>query len=421
MTPLTSKHNTAFSKIFAVQRQSIHRISQFFIACLGVLLLSSPQVNSSPFLNTQRRRNEFYQSIKQHTNSRDSSRLTQYTIPFNRTTATSLVSYCNGIAKRVNPPQLNANKEINWRHKTKMVEANLNHTSIACKSFRSAILIGTELYRYTTGTKDFAIASYLSTLLKQISTQTKSYNFYRGDIPEAFKNNNLSYLTKKISLTSSETDDFIQKNSEKELMSKEHVSMESFRRLKLFSLTIGLLLFTTVVSFVKTKKQFRELQESNSNLLRKNSELNKATRELHNPPTHKTKGNKPPEIDQKILKRLEQQLIEEQAFSDPNLSLKSLAKILNTNTSYLSALINTQYKCNFKTLINRLRVDQTKKMLISPEFKGYCMEGIAEQAGFKSRSSFYNSFKLHTGLTPSQYKANSRLPKLKDTKNKSKN
>jgi len=33
----------------------------------------------------------------------------------------------------------------------------------------------------------------------------------------------------------------------------------------------------------------------------------------------------------------------------------------------------------------------------------YSIDGLGEKAGFKSRTSFYRSFKEFTGLTPTQY------------------
>ena len=39
----------------------------------------------------------------------------------------------------------------------------------------------------------------------------------------------------------------------------------------------------------------------------------------------------------------------------------------------------------------------------SPEKDSYTIEAIAEEVGFKSRTSFANLFKKSTGLTPTDY------------------
>lgn len=255
----------------------------------------------------------------------------------------------------------------------------------------------------------------LSDLYLQNNDFTKAYSYldsaYQAYIKHTTQNN-----AKALQKIRSETDYYIQQNQITELVSRNHLAIERSKRLKQVSVIFGLLLLSTIVFFFKHKMQFRALQDSHFNLLKKNIELDKAIRELHRPLSQTPKKNKPPLFNIKLLKKLEQLLIEEQAFCDPNLSLKSLAKNLNTNTSYLSSLVNTKYNCNFKTLVNRLRINKAKELLISPEFKEYCMEGIAEHAGFRSRSSFYNAFKAHTGLTPSQYTSNYHLLQQKSSK-----
>lgn len=104
-----------------------------------------------------------------------------------------------------------------------------------------------------------------------------------------------------------------------------------------------------------------------------------------------------------ILEKLKKFEIEKQ-FLNPELSLNSLAKEFNTNTSYLSEIINKHIGKNFKTYINELRIRHiTKLMQENPEYLSYKISYLASEAGFISRTSFTTIFKSVTGISPSVF------------------
>lgn len=91
-------------------------------------------------------------------------------------------------------------------------------------------------------------------------------------------------------------------------------------------------------------------------------------------------------------------------FLNAELSLNSLAKEFNTNTSYLSEIINKHIGKNFKTYINELRINYiTDKMRKNPEYLTYKISYLADEAGFTSRTSFTTIFKSVTGVSPSVF------------------
>ena len=75
-------------------------------------------------------------------------------------------------------------------------------------------------------------------------------------------------------------------------------------------------------------------------------------------------------------------------------------RVVGTNTVYLSQAINLLAGCNFKTLVNRYRVEHICQ---EAERTNRDIEDISNDYRFWSRSTFYDAFKTHTGKTPRQY------------------
>jgi transcriptional regulator GlxA family with amidase domain len=56
---------------------------------------------------------------------------------------------------------------------------------------------------------------------------------------------------------------------------------------------------------------------------------------------------------------------------------------------------------NFRKLINSLRVDHAKNLLISQKFK---MIDVAYECGFTGDRTFYRAFGEITGMSPTEYR-----------------
>ena len=106
----------------------------------------------------------------------------------------------------------------------------------------------------------------------------------------------------------------------------------------------------------------------------------------------------------KHIQLLNNLFLNDKIFLDPNLSLESAADHLKLSPSYLSKLIHNELKTNFPEYLNSFRVDEVKGYLKNPEFSHYTILAIGLEAGFNSKSSFYNIFKTSTGQTPSAFR-----------------
>ena len=111
----------------------------------------------------------------------------------------------------------------------------------------------------------------------------------------------------------------------------------------------------------------------------------------------------PEKTENLILSKLE--IFEKsQEVTDPHLSLAVLAKRLDTNSKYLSEIINKHKEKNFSNYLNELRVRYiVGKLENNPEYLQYKTSYLAEEAGFASRTTFTTIFKNVTGTSPSQF------------------
>ena len=115
-----------------------------------------------------------------------------------------------------------------------------------------------------------------------------------------------------------------------------------------------------------------------------------------------------------ILQKLERFESKHQ-FTRKDTSLQSVAKRFNTNSSYLSKVVNLKKDKNFSQYISELRiayaVDQLKK---NPRFRKYTIKAIAEEVGFGNAQSFSKAFYSRTGIQPSYFIRNLNKQKQND-------
>lgn len=109
-----------------------------------------------------------------------------------------------------------------------------------------------------------------------------------------------------------------------------------------------------------------------------------------------------------ILKESEDQILNglqkfesSKRFTNKEMSLGMLAAQLNTNTKYLSEIINRHKEKNFNSYINELRINYiTEKIKTEPAYLNYKVSYLAEECGFASHSTFTTVFKSVVGVSP---------------------
>ncbi len=91
-------------------------------------------------------------------------------------------------------------------------------------------------------------------------------------------------------------------------------------------------------------------------------------------------------------------------FLQPDITTSTLSKTFNTNSKYLSKVVNRYKKKNFSVYINDLRIDYSvAKLKEDQKFKHYTMKAIAQEIGFNTTQAFSKSFYKKNGIHPSYF------------------
>lgn len=94
-------------------------------------------------------------------------------------------------------------------------------------------------------------------------------------------------------------------------------------------------------------------------------------------------------------------------YTNQKLKLDDLASLVGLNRHTLSRLLNEEYKYGFAQYIKEYRVKEAKQLIQTRN--ELSLEGIGFEAGFSSKSSFFETFKKIANATPSEFKKASQV------------
>lgn len=130
-------------------------------------------------------------------------------------------------------------------------------------------------------------------------------------------------------------------------------------------------------------------------------------------PAHKNSSLQPKTLqvdklkttEAKLYAQLNDQLIEQELWRDPNLTIAKLAKRIGIGEHKLRAFINKRlgYR-NFSEFLQTYRLAAIKRMLADPAQQEESLLSIAFACGFNSTSTFNRVFRQMENVTPSEYR-----------------
>lgn len=170
------------------------------------------------------------------------------------------------------------------------------------------------------------------------------------------------------------------------------------------SISLGIIVLILIIvlihKFVKTKENKEKYRLSEQKI------LDKAKEEMMPEPS-KTKEGYKFDLDKNIINDIFLKLKnfeDKEEFIESGLTLNKLATRFDTNSSYLSQVINEYKGTNFNRYLGELRIHYiTKKLYEDKKFLNYKIETLAEECGIASRTNFSNLFREINGMRPTDF------------------
>lgn len=246
-------------------------------------------------------------------------------------------------------------------------------------------------------------------LKKEVYSTVEQYYIKTKDI-EKLKDLGLKKDTLDRKITS-KTRQFIDEsytNLDKKIIKAEKKSTQK----NYLIIITGLLVILVLALYIRSKIQQRKNIEKFKEILRRSNEKPKlaepiVVKEVKIEDTDIESSEATvlmtSETEEKLLAKLNK-FEKSNLFNNKNISLPFLAGRFETNTKYLSYVINTHKEKDFNNYINELRINYIiEKLKNEPQYRNYKMASLAEEIGFSSHSKFSKVFKKVTSLSPSLF------------------
>jgi len=170
-------------------------------------------------------------------------------------------------------------------------------------------------------------------------------------------------------------------------------------------IAVILLLFVAIVFFFRLKGNYSERLQFLLTIREQVNHQREKAIDLFIPilPDRASKPVLTSELQSGLWLQLQDLMENEKLFLRNDLSMAELARKLNTNTTYLSKVINDISHQNFSNYLNQFRIEEACRLLSEPQSRNFTIEGIAQSVGFKSKSAFNAAFRKIMSTTPSEY------------------
>lgn len=282
--------------------------------------------------------------------------------------------------------QFPVNKELNLRSKNDFSKYYLQK-----KKYDSALFFVAEFSKILPSVKDLR-------LKKEIYKNMAQLHFSLDD-SENYKTFNEQYLKINDSIYALDKETRVLLANEADSAQPQNGDTDRFPVLLIIVGTALAGLAFTFAHHLRVKREYLQFQKIMQNM--------KDAEDLKKSEVLTVSASNPYIISEKteqiILDKL-RKFEEGEKYINPKVSLQFLAKNLDTNTKYLSEIINKSKGQNFNNYINELRIHYIlRKLKTEPKYQNYKVTSLAEECGFNSRNTFTLAFKNTLGMSPAKF------------------
>lgn len=222
---------------------------------------------------------------------------------------------------------------------------------------------------------------YIYKLMKVDSILNTKFKYVSGKMYK-------EYDTRKLILAKNEV--------EKELKIIEKTAYALYITITVLFFLILFLLYRYYINQRTYRQKFEELMQKKEDRI-----------EQQPIETEEDSENKKPDINPEVIAAILKQLEsfeKNKKFLKRDLTLVNLAATFNTNTNYLSKVVNYAKHKSYIAYINDLRIDYIVEVLKKDsKLRNYTMKALAEEAGFSTAQHFSKAFYAKTGIYPSYF------------------
>ena len=186
---------------------------------------------------------------------------------------------------------------------------------------------------------------------------------------------------------------------EKELQEKEVKLMSKSKNLNVTIFVIVILVGLSVALWLLYRSKnlrYRQIVRQQHDLLRKEKQLEELSEKYVASSLSEEKG-------QNLFAEFERLVKVDKIYRDSSITIDKAAKMLSTNRSYLSQVINEQSVGSFLQYIASARIDEARRVLSDPAVDVQ-MKSLAYDLGFSTPETFSSSFKNEIGMSPSTFR-----------------
>lgn len=189
-------------------------------------------------------------------------------------------------------------------------------------------------------------------------------------------------------------------SNENRLKEQALVLMRQSHRLQIVTLGLVLAIIVILLSYFfyrRKEKMYKQIVKQHHDYLNGQKCLSEQDSSL---------DDRENERNLELFKRIDHLLIKEKLFCSSDISTDKLAKLLNTNRTYISKAINCCSGKNFNSYLNGYRIKEAISRL-SDVNDDIPLKALAQELGYNSIQTFYSSFQNEIGMPPSKFREKS--------------